>query len=187
MSNEQDQKNTGSKLKFVKEGNADLETQQLLEKRERARLDTDYKTKERLTLQDQLRLNAILKQEEFTALVKDRNSFNRLSVEDKQFYQDLQARARQSDQDMEEYLARQTRDFERKKSQVLGEAPTNPEVSPSPSTDSTSNIKVPAKIVKPKPRAKSGLKGIVTKKKSAKELPSHHLKLLRCYLSFSYS
>ncbi|SCV02869.1 LAME_0H05864g1_1 [Lachancea meyersii CBS 8951] len=152
-------------LSFVKEGSADLEAQLLLEKRERARLDTDYKTKERLTLQEQLRLNAILKQEDFNALVKDRNSFNRLSVEDIEFYENLRKKAQSQKHNLEQSLEQQSRNFETRKKQAQeSRSQSSATTMNTPSSDAAKRSQVPSRIVKPKSSTKTRLKGVIKKK-----------------------
>lgn len=154
------QENDLQSSRFVKEGNADIELQRQRERQESAKLDTDFKTKERLTLQDQLRLNAITKQEEFSSLVKDRNSFNRLSKQDVEFYESLQRRAQLENQSLEEFLEKNTREYDKKKAQVLAHESGRPESVPT-------RVQVPAKITKKRSMpSKNGIKGVIKKKKS---------------------
>ncbi|SCU96071.1 LANO_0E12376g1_1 [Lachancea nothofagi CBS 11611] len=167
-----DKTEKASSLSFVKEGDADIEVQLLREKQERARLDTDYKTKERLTLQDQLRLNAITKQEEFGALVKDRNSFNRLSSEDIEFYENLRKKADLAHRDMEQFLDRQAREFEQKKVRELAQSKMDSLGRPTRPIDVQKRIKMPAKVSKQKSNTKPGLKGIIKKKHTKTPKPS---------------
>ncbi|SCU87759.1 LAFA_0E08636g1_1 [Lachancea sp. 'fantastica'] len=160
-----DRQQASQPLRFVKEGDADLETQLLLEKRERAKLDTDYKTKERLTLQEQLRLNAILKQENFNALVKDRNSFNRLSEDAVNFYKKLREKNETEKKSLEQSLELETRSFDQKK-QALEQTTPNSTVKPHITGETAKRTQIPAKVSKPKSNSKNGLKGIVRKKKT---------------------
>ncbi|CUS22325.1 LAQU0S05e02850g1_1 [Lachancea quebecensis] len=152
------QENDLQSSRFIKEGSADIELQRQRERQESAKLDTDFRTKERLTLQEQLRLNAITKQEEFSSLVKDRNSFNRLSKEDVNFYESLRRRAQLENQNLEEFLERNTREYDKRKAQALAH-----ECGRSGSVPS--RVQVPAKITKRSTPSKNGIKGVVKKKK----------------------
>lgn len=146
-------------LGFVREGDVDIELQRLLEKRENSKLDSDIRNKERLTLQEQLRLNAITKQEEFNSLVKDRNSFNRLSKEDIEFYESLRTKAEMQNRGLQEYLDKNSQDFEELK--LRSSSKTIP-------AQEGRKLTIPSKVVKRNTASKSGLKGIVKKKKSKK-------------------
>ncbi|CEP61827.1 Fyv6p LALA0_S04e01618g [Lachancea lanzarotensis] len=167
-----DRQEVSQPLKFVKEGDADLETQLLLEKRERAKLDTDYKTKERLTLQEQLRLNAILKQESFNALVKDRNSFNRVSAEALDFYKNLRETNETKNRNLEQSIEAESRYFEVKKHALECTTPPHSAANLRSLDESVKKVHVPAKIHKPKSSSKNGLKGIVRKRKSGSSKPA---------------
>lgn len=72
-------------LKFVSEGVGNVEAQRIREQVEQKKYEAEYKRKTRKSLRDQLRSNAISKQKQYNGLVRDRESFTRLSKEDLNF------------------------------------------------------------------------------------------------------
>lgn len=142
--------------KFVTEGVTDLTSQHEREQLEQSNYETELKKKERKSLQEQLKSNAISKQQEFNRLIQERNSFNRMSKEEIEFYESVETKEKERKQELEEYLERSSKDFDKKRGLLRKKD--------SKSTDET-EIKIPktVRVKGSKPR-QSDL-GIVKKKK----------------------
>lgn len=106
-------------LTFVSEGVTDLETQKAREQVEQAKFEAECKRRERKSLREQLKANAISKQKEFNGLVKERDDVNRLSAEDLDYIKKLAEQERQKDHDLKEYLDNQSKDFASRKQQLV--------------------------------------------------------------------
>lgn len=105
-------------LAFVSEGVTDLETQKAREQVEQAKFEAECKRRERKSLRDQLRANAINKQKEFNGLVKERDDFNRLNGEELEYYNKLKDSERKKERDLQAYLDRGSQDFDLRQSQL---------------------------------------------------------------------
>lgn len=73
------------------------------------------KNSERKSLQEQLRLNSVNRQEEFQKQIQERNSvINRMTEDDVRYYQKLKKEEISKDKDLEEYIEQKTLVFEMK-------------------------------------------------------------------------
>lgn len=116
-------------LKFVSEGVTDLESQKAREQIEQSKFETECKRRERKSLREQLRSNAINKQKDFNQLVKERDSFNRLSQEELDFFQKIKDDEKQKERDLTLYLEKQATEYEQRKlklSDSQGKLPQHP-------------------------------------------------------------
>ncbi|CAI1680113.1 hypothetical protein SEUBUCD646_0N01890 [Saccharomyces eubayanus] len=155
--------NTGGKkpLKFVSEGVSNIETQKIREQVEQKKYESEYKRKTRKSLRDQLRSNAISKQKQYNGLVRDRESFTRLSKDELAFYQNSKNEALKKEKELNEYLNAKATSFERKKKALLKgtNATANPEGDVKVKTSLDSNIQI--KGIKPlnsRPKIKISIK-----------------------------
>lgn len=108
-------------LKFVSEGVTDLDTQKDREQVEQAKFEAECKRRERKSLREQLRANAINKQREFSGLVKERDGFNRLDDEELDYFNKVKEEELKKENDLKRYLEREASDFELKKSRLKAE------------------------------------------------------------------
>lgn len=105
-------------LTFVSEGVADLETQKAKEQVEQAKFEAECKRRERKTLREQLRANAINKQKEFNGLVKERDDLNRLSSKELDYYTQLEENERKKQRELNAYLDKQSESFDSRQSRL---------------------------------------------------------------------
>ncbi|SCU80294.1 LAMI_0B01596g1_1 [Lachancea mirantina] len=132
---------------FVQEGQADLRAQSRAEQIEQAKEKAASQAEERKTLQEQLRNNAIAKQEEFNSLVKEKNSFTRLSHADVEFYKKMRDESTTERRDLETYLTRNLRYFDSESERLRNES----KIAPKPSlmnSGHTTTLKVGRKRIK---------------------------------------
>lgn len=147
-------------VNFVQEGHSDLTSQGKTEEDERMRLEVDSKRKERKSLQEQLKENAAMKQEEFNLLVKEKNSFNRLSEEDIDFYRKLNSKSKLDHQQMEKYLIRNMKQFEERKAQVLQDDGLQ-------ENHGIDTVEITKNVIVKKMKSRQRLKGVIKKKKTS--------------------
>ncbi|EDO18577.1 hypothetical protein Kpol_1048p7 [Vanderwaltozyma polyspora DSM 70294] len=107
------------KISFISEGVTDLESQKAREQASQNKYEDEQKRKERKSLRAQLRSNAISKQKQYNALVKERDSFNRLSSSELKFFQDIQKNEEAKEKEIEEQLEKGISKFEFKKAIML--------------------------------------------------------------------
>lgn len=102
-------------LQFVSEGVSNIETQRIREQVEQKKYESEYKRKTRKSLRDQLRSNAISKQKQYNGLVRDRESFTRLSKDELEFYHNSKNESMKKEEELNNYLNAKATSFERKK------------------------------------------------------------------------
>lgn len=141
-------------LTFVSEGITDLETQKAREQVEQAKFEAECKRKERKSLRDQLRANAINKQKEFNGLVKEHDNFNRLSSEELLYYNKLKDTERKKEQELQAYLDKESQGFEERQSRVKKDPGKPIAELPTPPTKTKGSLKGIVKKSKKKPRVK---------------------------------
>lgn len=105
-------------LKFVSEGVTDLDTQKDREQVEQAKFEAECKRRERKSLREQLRANAINKQKEFNGLVKERDGFNRLAEEELNYFNKVKEKELKKENDLKEYLDKKASEFELRKTRA---------------------------------------------------------------------
>ncbi|CAL9735162.1 protein Fyv6p [Monosporozyma servazzii] len=106
-------------LTFVSEGVSDVATQKKKEEEQQARYENERQRRNRKTLQDQLRANAIKKQRQFKQQVKKKESFNRLNKNELDYFQKIRKDEDKKENELNEYLSSKIDDFEIKK-KLLG-------------------------------------------------------------------
>ncbi|QHS75780.1 Fyv6p [Saccharomyces paradoxus] len=158
-------------LKFVSEGVGNIEAQKIREQVEQKKYEAEYKRKTRKSLRDQLRSNAISKQKQYNGLVRNRESFTRLTKEDLEFYQTSKDELLKKEKELDGYLNAKAINFERKKKALIMEedSTSNEENRPEPGTSLGSKTKI--KGVKPyslKPKIKVSIKKLTEMKKPKK-------------------
>lgn len=105
-------------LAFVSEGVTDLETQKAREQVEQAKFEAECKRRERKSLREQLRSNAINKQREFNGLVKERDDFNRLSTDELEYFKKLKEEEQRKENELKEYLEKESQEFALRQAQL---------------------------------------------------------------------
>ncbi|QLQ79649.1 hypothetical protein HG537_0C02960 [Torulaspora globosa] len=105
-------------LAFVSEGVTDLETQRAREQVEQAKFEAECKRRERKSLREQLKANAISKQKEFNGLVKQHDSVNRLNDDELAHIRRLADQDRQKERELREYIETRSRDFTLRQQQL---------------------------------------------------------------------
>lgn len=148
-------------LKFVSEGVGNVEAQRIREQVEQKKYEAEYKRKTRKSLRDQLRSNAISKQKQYNGLVRDRESFTRLSKEDLEFYQKSKNELLKKEKELNNYLDVKAINFEKKKKALLMEndSTTNTEKYLETGTSLGSKTQIKGvKTSRPKPKIKVSIK-----------------------------
>lgn len=112
-------------LAFVSEGVADLETQRAREQAEQAKFEAECKRRERKSLREQLKANAISKQKEFSGLVKERDGINRLSDDELAHLRRLAEQDRARERDLRQYLETRSKDFTQRQRQLAVQPATD--------------------------------------------------------------
>lgn len=107
-------------LIFVSEGSADIDTQKKKEEQQQKRYENERLRRKRKSLQEQLRANAIKKQREFKKLVKKRESFNKLSKQELDYFQKIRREETKRETELNNYLNDKIDDFEIKKYLLTG-------------------------------------------------------------------
>lgn len=115
-------------LVFVSEGSADIATQKRREEQQQKRYENERLRRKRKSLQEQLRANAIKKQREFKKLVKKKESFNKLSKQELDYFQKIRAEEAKKDNELNNYLHNKINEFEIKKNILTenNQSKTNP-------------------------------------------------------------
>lgn len=107
-------------LVFVSEGSADIDTQKKKEEQQQKRYENERLRRKRKSLQEQLRANAIKKQREFKKLVKKKESFNKLSKQELDYFQKIRTAEAKREYELNNYLNDKINDFEIKKNLLIG-------------------------------------------------------------------
>lgn len=102
----------------MSEGITDLETQKVREQIEQSKFEAECKRRDRKSLREQLRSNAINKQKEYHQLVKEKDGFNRLSQAELDFFQKIEDDERQKEEELQQYLKDKGIQFEQRKSEI---------------------------------------------------------------------
>ncbi|QLL32774.1 hypothetical protein HG536_0D02960 [Torulaspora globosa] len=126
-------------LAFVSEGVTDLETQRAREQVEQAKFEAECKRRERKSLREQLKANAISKQKEFSGLVKERDGINRLSDDELAHIRRLAEQDRQRERDLKEYLESHSKGFTLRQRQLAKEQPVKESLPPQQQASARTN------------------------------------------------
>ncbi|CAL9730182.1 protein Fyv6p [Monosporozyma unispora] len=138
-------------LTFVSEGVSDVASQKKKEEEQQTRYENERQRRNRKTLQDQLRANAIKKQRQFKQQVKKRESFNRLNKQELDYFQKIRKDEDKKENELKDYLDDKLGDFEVKK-KLMG---NNQDNITSSSIKKPSNVSIG--VVKKKKHKKIGV------------------------------
>ncbi|CCF58662.1 hypothetical protein KAFR_0F00650 [Kazachstania africana CBS 2517] len=142
-------------LTFVSEGIADVKTQKEREQAEQEKFEAERQRRNRKSLREQLRANAINKQREFKSLVKEREGFNRLSKEELDFFQKTKEKEDAKEEELSKFLEEKGSEFERKKKRFQR-------------ASDTTKSSITSEKAGPSMPSKKGHLGIVKKRKKSK-------------------
>lgn len=99
--------------RFIPEGDSDMKVLEKIEQQASQKFQNEEEEKEALSLYEQMRLNHLLKEQEYQEKVKARNQPHKIDEREQQFYKELQEKRDEKEasrkRDMDEGLA----EFER--------------------------------------------------------------------------
>lgn len=101
-------------LNFISEGVSDIKSQKERETSQQEQYEIERQRKSRKSLRDQLRSNAISKQKEFKAQVRQREGFNKLNGKELEFLKEVKQKELNRELEIKRYLDKQAVTFDRR-------------------------------------------------------------------------